>query len=103
MGWKFRQIHRFAIEKHIMNKAQRVRHREYARYYRDQRHHPAEIAELVLLQGLGEKHLLAQETVQQGHAGHRRGRNHSQRGGMRSEEHTSELQSREKARMPSSA
>ena len=63
-GRELGQIHRLAIEEHVMNKARRIGHREHPAQGGAQRQQPAQGPQLIGLQGLGKEHFLGQEAVQ---------------------------------------
>ena len=73
-----RQVDRLAVEKHVVDKAQRIRHREHPGQCGRRRNHPVEAAQQVLIERFGKEHFLAQEAIEQRHPGHRRGCHHRQ-------------------------
>ena len=78
-----RQLLRGRAEEDLEDETQRIGDAEHPGDGRRQRQADALPARTVEEDRLGEEHFLRQKTVEQRHAGHRRGRHHGQRGGDR--------------------
>ena len=76
---RMRQISGLRPKKHIVDEAQRIGNAEHAGKRCKKRQNDAHPSHLVKIDGFCKKHFLRQETIEQGHARHRRGRNHRQR------------------------
>ena len=81
----FRQVKGFAIEKHIVDEAQRVGHGKDTRQRHRRRQQPAKVQTAGGTDGFCKKHLFRQKTIEQRHAGHRSRRHHRQHRRMRHE------------------
>ncbi len=76
------QVDRFAIKKHIVNKARGIGDGKNTGKGGRGGQQPAERAEFNDIEGFGEEHLLGQKAVKQRHACHGARSDHRQGGGM---------------------
>ncbi len=72
------QVDGLTVEKHIVDKPQRIGHSENPRHQRADRQDPLPARQLLQVQRLREEHLLGQKTVEQRHPCHGGGSDHGQ-------------------------